>query len=234
MSKTDKTDKKAIHHAFGHRDRLRERFRRGGIDALQDYELLELILFRAIPRGDVKPLAKSLLKNFGNFSAVISAPRGQLALVSGAGERAADELKLIDAAIILTARDKILNRPLMGSWDSVLEYCQRILGYRQVEQFHILFLDNKNCLIADEVQQKGTINHTTVYPREVASRALELGAVSVILAHNHPSGDPCPSSNDIKITKEISAIFKPLNIIIHDHIIVGRGAVASMKNMNLI
>ena len=225
---------KVVDHAFGHRDRLRERFRRGGVDALQDYEMLELILFRAIPRGDVKPLAKSLLANFGNFSAVISAPRAQLASVAGAGERVADELKMIDAATILAARHQILDRPLMSSWEQLTEYCQRLIGYRQIEQFHIFFLDNKNRLIKDEVQQKGTINYTTIYPREIASRALELGAVSIILVHNHPSGDAQPSANDIKVTKEISEVLKPLKIIVHDHIIVARGQVTSLRNLNLL
>ncbi len=229
-----KTNKKIINHAFGHRDRLRERFRRGNLDALQDYEILELILFRAIPRGDVKPLAKNLLAHFGNFSAVISASRASLASMPGAGERVADELKLIDAATIMAARHKIAGRPLISSWDQLVEYCQRLLGYQQIEQFHIFFLDNKNRLIKDEVQQKGTINHTTIYPREIASRALELGAVSVILAHNHPSGDAAPSENDIKVTKEISEVLKPLKIIIHDHLIVARGNVTSFRNLNLL
>ena len=233
VEKIEKPAKAVKHHASGHRERLRDRFRDNGVAALQDYELLELILFRAIARGDVKPLAKSLLKHFGNFSAVISAPRGQLASMPGVGARVADELKLVDAATIMAARHKIIGRPLMSDWDAVLEYCQRLLGYRQVEQFHIFFLDNKNCLIADEIQQKGTINHTTIYPREIASRALELGAVSLILTHNHPSGDPRPSAKDIKVTNQIAAVLKPLNITVHDHVIVARGEVASLRNMDL-
>ena len=231
--KVKKPAKAVKHLAFGHRERLRDRFRDNGVAALQDYELLEMILFRAIARGDVKPLAKSLLKHFGNFSAVISAPRGQLASMPGVGARVADELKLVDAATMIAARHKIIDRPMMSDWNAVLEYCQRLLGYRQVEQFHIFFLDNKNCLIADEIQQKGTINHTTIYPREIASRALELGAVSLILTHNHPSGDPRPSAKDIKVTNQIAAVLKPLNITVHDHVIVARGEVASLRNMDL-
>ena len=180
-------------HYHGHRERLRERFRKAGADALTDYELLELVLFRALPRRDVKPLAKALIATFGSFAEVIAAPAARLAEVKGLGEAAITELKIVEAAASRLARGEVQKRPVLSSWTAVLDYCRTAQAFAEKEQFRVLFLDKRNQLIADEVQQTGTVDHTPVYPREVVKRALELSATAIILVHNHPSGDPTPS-----------------------------------------
>jgi DNA repair protein RadC len=221
-------------HFHGHRQRLRQRFLEAGSDAVSDYELLELILFRAIPQRDVKPLAKQLLDMFGSFAEVIAAPPTRLAEVKGLGEAAITELKIVHAAAGRLARGQVRKRPVLSSWSSVLDYCRTAQAFAEKEQFRILFLDKRNQLIADEVQQTGTVDHTPVYPREVVKRALELSATAVILVHNHPSGDPTPSQADIQMTKAIVDVAKPLGIAVHDHLIVGKDGHASLKGLRLI
>lgn len=219
---------------LGHRQRLRDRFRNGGAEALPDYELLEMILFRVFPRGDTKPIAKRLLAKFGTFAEVVSAPPQRLQEVEGIGERAIDELKLIKAAAERLARGEIASKPALSSWTGLLDYLRVAQGFDHREQFRILFLDKKNNLIADEVQGRGTVDHTPVYTREVVKRALELSASALILVHNHPSGDPTPSRADIDMTKHIIDAARPLGISVHDHVIVGRDGHASLKSLKLI
>jgi DNA repair protein RadC len=221
-------------HYHGHRERLRERFLRGGNDALADYELLELVLFRAIQRRDLKPLAKELLKQFGSFAEVVSAPIGRLKSIKGLGDAAITELKIAEAAAHQLARGQVRERPALSSWSSVLDYCRTAMAFADKEQFRVLFLDKRNRFIADEMQQRGTVDHTPVYPREVVKRALELSATAVILVHNHPGGDPTPSRADIEMTKQIVEIARGLGIEVHDHIIVGRDGHASLRGLKLI
>ena len=221
-------------HYHGHRERLRERFREAGAGALSDYELLEMVLFRALPRRDVKPLAKSLIGKFGSFAEVVHAPDARLREVSGLGEAAIIELKLIAATASRVAKGELKQRTVLSSWASLLDYCRTAMAFADKEQFRILFLDKRNQLISDEVQQVGTVDHTPVYPREVVKRALELSATAIILAHNHPSGDPTPSQADIQMTKAIIDVAGPLGIAVHDHIIVGKNGHASMKGLRLI
>ncbi len=221
-------------HYHGHRERLRERFLGAGSDALADYELLELVLFRALPRGDVKPLAKELIARFGSFAEVVSAPPERLAEIKGLGAAAVTELKVVEAAAHRLARGQVQKRTVLSSWSNVLEYCRTAMAFADKEQLRVLFLDKRNRLIADEVQQEGTVDHTPVYPREVVKRALELSATAVILVHNHPSGDPTPSQADIAMTKEIVSVAQPLGISVHDHIIVGKDGHASLKGLRLI
>jgi DNA repair protein RadC len=209
-------------HYLGHRERLRRRFREAGPDALPDYELLEMILFRAVPRRDTKPLAKAVLARFGSFAEALNAPEELLREVPGLGEAAITEIKLVRAAALRLMRGEVLERPVLASWSQVLDYCRASMGFEAKEQFRILFLDKRNQIIADEVQQKGTVDHTPVYVREVVKRALELSATAIVLVHNHPSGDPTPSRADIEMTKQIVASAKNLGIVVHDHIIVGR------------
>jgi DNA repair protein RadC len=224
----------ATPHYFGHRERLRDRFREAGSDALSDYELLELLLFRAQPRRDVKPLAKALLEKFGSFAEVISAPETRLAEVKGLGASGITEFKIVQAAASRLLRGAVKKRPALSSWSSVLDYCRGTQAFADREQFRVLFLDKRNQLIADEVQQTGTVDHTPVYPREVVKRALELSASAIILVHNHPSGDPTPSRADIQMTQQIIAVASPLGIAVHDHIIVGKEGHASLKGLKLI
>ncbi len=224
----------AVPHFVGHRERLRDRFRQAGGEALPDYELLELVLFRAVPRADVKPLAKQLIQHFGSFAEVVSAPPKRLREVKGVGEAIVTELKLIGAAVERVTRGKVRARAVLSSWSAVIEHCRASMAFADHEQFRILFLDKRNQLIADEVQQRGTVDHTPVYPREVVKRALELAASAVILVHNHPSGDPTPSNADIQMTKTIIDVAKPLGIEVHDHIIVGKDGHASLKGLRLI
>ena len=224
----------AAPHYHGHRERLRTRFREAGAEAIADYELVELVLFRAIPQRDVKPLAKQLIDKFGSFAEVISAPEKRLAEVKGLGEAAITELKLVQAAASRLARGQVKARTVLSSWSSVLDYCRAEMAFSDKEQFRILFLDKRNQLISDEVQQTGTVDHTPVYPREVVKRALELSATAIILVHNHPSGDPTPSRADIQMTQSIVEIAKPLGISVHDHIIVGKDGHASFKGLRLI
>ena len=221
-------------HYLGHRDRLRERFAGSAPESLADYELLELLLFRLIPRSDTKPVAKALLARFGTFAEVLGAPPALLREVDGVGSAVALDLKIIAAAALRMARGDIRRGELLSSWQQVLDYCRAAMAFEKREQFRILFLDKKNALIADEVQQTGTVDHTPVYPREVIKRALELSSTSIILVHNHPSGDPTPSRADIEMTKTIIDTAKPLGISVHDHIIIGKKGHASMKGLLLI
>jgi len=221
-------------HYHGHRDRLRQRFTESGPASLQDYELLELILFRLLPRRDTKPIAKAMMDRFGSFSEALGAPPLLLQEIEGLGPSAVTDLKVILAASQRFARDEIPDRPILGSWSALIDYCHKLMAYETKEQFRILFLDKKNRLLADEVQQVGTVDHTPVYPREVIRRTLELSATALILVHNHPSGDPTPSSADVQMTKAISDIAKPLGITVHDHIIIGRSGHASLRGLKLI
>jgi DNA repair protein RadC len=221
-------------HYHGHRERLRERLLAGGADALPDYELLEMVLLGAHARRDMKPLAKALLAKFGSFNDVIAAPPARLREVDGVGDSVIAALKVVHAAASRFARGEVKRRPALSSWSAVLDYCRTAQAFADVEQFRILFLDKRNQLIADEVQQKGTVDHTPVYPREVVKRALELSATAVVLVHNHPSGDPTPSRADIQMTQQIVDIAKPLGIAVHDHIIVGKDGHASLKGLKLI
>jgi DNA repair protein RadC len=212
-----------------HRKRLRERFMSGGAAALPDYEMLELVLFRAIPRQDVKPLARLLLDTFGDFNRVISAPPQRLMQVKGVGETVVQELKIVEAAAQRLMRARVMQRPILSSWDALLDYCHTAMAHRETEQFRILFLDRKNVLIADEEQARGTVDHVPVYPREVVKRALELNASALILVHNHPSGDPTPSEADIAMTMQIRDAAEVLGIVIHDHLIIGKGRELSFR-----
>jgi DNA repair protein RadC len=218
----------------GHRQRLKERFVTGGAEALPDYELLELVLFSAIPRQDTKPTAKRLLARFGSFAEVVNAPPERLKEVKGVGDAAVLQLKPTRAGALRLMQGGIMQRPVLASWGAVLDYCRAAMGFEAREQFRILFLDKKNRLIADEVQQEGTVDHTPVYVREVVKRALELSASAIILVHNHPSGDPTPSRADIDMTRQIVDAAKPLGVVIHDHIIVGRQGHASFKGLKLL
>jgi len=218
----------------GHRERLRSRFRDGGADAMPDYELLEMTLFAALPRRDTKPLARALLARFGSFADVISAPRARLMEVKGVGEAVAHHLKIVEAAAHRLAKTKVMGRPALSSWPALLDYCTAAMARSDKEEFRVLFLDRKNCLIADEVQNRGTVDHAPVYPREIVKRALELAASAIILVHNHPSGDPTPSKADIAMTREIVAAAKALSIAVHDHLVVGRGGHASFKSLGLL
>jgi DNA repair protein RadC len=221
-------------HYLGHRERLRDRFLDGGPDAVTEYELLELVLFRAIPRRDVKPLAKALIAKFGSFAEVVSAPRPRLREIEGLGEAAIAEIKIVQAAANRLARGEVKKRTVLSSWSAVLDYCRTTMAFAGKEQFRVLFLDKRNQIIADEVQQTGTVDHTPVYPREVIKRALELSATALILVHNHPSGDPTPSRADIQMTQTIIEIAKPLGISVHDHIIVGKDGHTSFKGSKLL
>ena len=218
----------------GHRQRLKERFASAGPESLPDYELLELVLFSAIPRRDTKPTAKRLLERFGSFAEVINAPPERLKEVKGVGDAAVTQLKLVRAGALRLMQGGIMQRPVLASWTAVLDYCRAAMGFEAREQFRILFLDKKNRLIADEVQQQGTVDHTPVYIREVVKRALELSASAIILVHNHPSGDPTPSRADIDMTRQIVDAAKPLGITVHDHVIVGRQGHASLKGLRLL
>lgn len=217
-----------------HRTRLRDRFMNAGSIAIADYEMLELVLFRAIPRRDVKPLAKNLLAEFGDFNRVISAPVARLKQVQGVGETVVQELKIVEAAAHRLAQAKVLGADVISSWDALMEYCKISMAHRDTEQFRVFFLDRKNVLIADELQAQGTIDHVPVYPREVAKRALELNASAIILVHNHPSGDPTPSEQDITMTKRIEGAVDVLGITLHDHIIVGKETDVSFRSLGLL
>ena len=218
----------------GHRERLRTRFLTGGATAMPDYELLEMVLFAALPRRDTKPLAKALLKRFGSFAEVIAAPRDRLKEVPGAGDAVVSQLKIVEAAAARLAQTRVIGKPALSSWSALLDYCMAAMARAPAEEFRVLFLDRKNVLIADEVQARGTVDHTPVYPREIIKRALEHGASAIILVHNHPSGDPTPSKADITMTREIAAAAKALNIAIHDHLVIGRGGHASFKSLGLL
>ena len=217
-----------------HRKRLRARFLEGGAAAMPDYELLELVLFRAIPRQDVKPLARRLLDAFGDFNRVLSAPPARLMRVEGVGEAVVVELKVVAAAAERLARARVLNRPVISSWAALVDYCHTAMAHRETEQFRVLYLDRKNTLIADEEQARGTVDHVPVYPREVVKRALELNASALILVHNHPSGDPTPSEADIAMTAQVQAAAEVLGLTLHDHLIVGKARELSFRAEGLL
>ncbi len=206
----------------------------GGAQALPDYELLELVLFRAIPRQDVKPLADLLIGEFGDFNRVLTAPAERLRAIKGVGDAVITELKIIEASAHRMARSRVIDRHVISSWDAVLDYCHTVMAHRETEQFRVLYLDRKNTLIADEEQAKGTVDHVPVYPREVAKRALELNASALILVHNHPSGDPTPSESDITMTAQIAAAADALGLTLHDHLIIGKSRELSFKTEGLI
>ena len=227
-------DAALVPHHTGHRERLRERFRKAGGAALADYELLELILFRAMPRRDVKPIAKALIARFGSYAEALAARPERLAEVAGLGEAAITELKIVEAAARRLAQSSIEKRKNLGTATSVIDYCRTAMAFLDREEFRILFLDKRNQLLADEVQGVGTIDHAPVYPREVMRRALELGATALILVHNHPSGDPTPSTADIAMTMQISTLGKALGVVVHDHIVIGRHGHVSFRGMKLI
>jgi DNA repair protein RadC len=213
-----------------HRIRLRDRFLQAGATAMPDYELLELVLFRAIPRQDVKPLARLLLDTFGDFNRTISAPKERLVQVSGVGDAVMQELKIVEAAAHRLARSRVMQRNVISSWDAVLDYCHTTMAHRETEHFRILFLNRKNVLIADEEQAKGTVDHVPVCPREVVKRALELNASAIILVHNHPSGDPTPSDADVAMTEQINTAVQALGLTLHDHLIIGRSREVSFRS----
>lgn len=212
-----------------HRKRLRARFREGGAQALPDYEMLELVLFRAIPRQDVKPLARTLIDRFGDFNRVITASCQQLKDVKGVGDAVVTELKIVEAAAQRLARARVMQRHVISSWDAVVDYCHTTMAHRDTEQFRVLFLDRKNALIADEEQARGTIDHVPVYPREIVKRALELNAAALILVHNHPSGDPTPSQSDIDMTTQVHSACDALGLSLHDHLIIGKATEFSFR-----
>ncbi|MEM1100932.1 MAG: DNA repair protein RadC [Pseudomonadota bacterium] len=213
-----------------HRSRLRTRFMAGGPDALPDYELLELLLFRAIPRQDVKPLARTLLDTFGDFNRVVSADPDRLAAVKGAGQAVITELKIVEAAAHRLARARVMQRPVLSGWAELLDYCHTAMAHRATEQFRVLYLDRKNVLIADEAQARGTVDHVPVYPREVVKRALALEASALILVHNHPSGDPTPSEADITMTHKVAQAAEALGLVLHDHLIIGQSRELSFRS----
>ncbi|HHB82551.1 MAG TPA: JAB domain-containing protein [Devosia sp.] len=225
---------KTKQHYHGHRARLRERFINSGPEAMADYELLELVLFRILPRRDTKPVAKDLIDRFGSFSEVLGAPSHLLSEIDGLGPMAVTDLKVLLAVAQRFTRDELRDRPVLASWNKLIEYCHSQMAFEEKEQFRILFLDKMNMLIADEVQQVGTVDHTPVYTREVIRRSLELSATAIILVHNHPSGDPSPSSADVRMTKAIIDVAKPLGITIHDHVIIGKSGHVSLRARKLI
>ena len=205
-----------------HRKRLRQRFSEGGAAAMPDYELLEILLFRTIPRQDVKPLARALLDTFGDLNRVVTAPPARLLSIPGVGEAVVQDLKIMEAVAQRMMRARVMHRPVLSSWDALLDYCHTAMAHRETEQFRVLYLDRKNVLIADEEQARGTVDHVPVYPREVVKRALELNASALILVHNHPSGDPTPSQSDIAMTGQIQDAATVLGLTLHDHLIVGK------------
>lgn len=225
---------KAPSYLADHRARLRERFMQGGAAAMPDYELLELVLFRAIPRQDVKPLARRLIERFGDFNRVLSASSARLTEIEGVGPAVVTELKIVEAAAQRLARARIMHRPALSGWAAVLDYCHTTMAHREIEQFRVLYLDRKNVLIADEEQARGTVDHVPVYPREIVRRALELNASALILVHNHPSGDPTPSESDITMTARIAQAADSMGITIHDHLIIGRSRELSFRSEGLL
>jgi DNA repair protein RadC len=221
-------------HYLGHRQRLRQKLLEKGPDSLADYELLELLLGQSLPRIDVKPLAKDLIRRFGSFAAALAAEPAELIKVKGMGDAAVAGLKTVRAAALLMTRQQLSERPVLANWQGLLDYCRATLAEEKIEEFHLLFLDGRNALLAHERQQTGTVNHAPVYPREVAKRALELGARAIIMVHNHPSGDPTPSRDDIAITKAVAAALEKLDILLHDHVVVGRKGHASLRSLGLL
>lgn len=221
-------------HYWGHRERLRQRFLAGGHGAMPEYELLELVLFNAIPRIDVKPLAKTLLATFGDLNGVIAAPEPRLMAVAGVTDKVHLQLKILESIAHRMARATVMQREVITSWDALMRYCKTVMAYRDTERFRILFLDRKNVLIADEEQARGTVDHVPVYPREVAKRALELNASALILVHNHPSGDPTPSQADIDMTEAIEVACNAIGVTLHDHVVIGKETDASFRALGLL
>ena len=221
-------------HYLGHRDRLRERFLATDGEGMPDYEILELLLMQVILRRDVKPIAKRLLDRFGSLGEALSAPTEKLTETKGVGEVAAISLKVVREAGLRLARQQVRNTDVIGSWDRLLDYCKSAMGYEPIEQLRVLFLDRKNVLIADEVQQRGTVDHTPLYPRQVVKRALDLNASAIILVHNHPSGDPTPSRGDIDMTKQVQDAASRLGITLHDHVVIGKSRHVSFRSEGLL
>jgi DNA repair protein RadC len=220
--------------AEGHRARMRARLLTAGAEALADHELLEMVLFLALPRRDTKAIARLLLGRFGSFANAIAAPPADLRAVDGVGEAGVAALKTVQAAALRLMRAEVVDRPVLNNWDRLMDYLNAVLARERVEHFRIVFLDNRNRLLADEAQARGTVNHTPVYPREVVKRALELHATAIILVHNHPSGDPTPSQDDVTMTQEIGKAAKALSIVLHDHVIVGNGRWLSFRREGLL
>jgi DNA repair protein RadC len=221
-------------HYIGHRERLRARLLERGADSLADYELLELVLFAAIPQRDVKPLAKELLDRFGSFAEAVAAPRERLREFKWLKDSAVAQLKVVEAAAVRLAQTRVVGKAALSSWNALLDYCAAAMARASEEQFRVLFLDRKNVLIQDRVMNRGTVDHAPVYPREIVKLALELSASALILVHNHPSGDPTPSRADIDMTREVVEAARALRIAVHDHIVIGRGGTASFKALGLI
>lgn len=221
--------KSAPSYLKDHRQRLRERFRKGGVEAVLDYELLELVLFRAIPRQDVKPLARRLIDHFGDFNRVITAPAERLTEVQGVGHAVVLEFKITQAVAQKLTRSRVLGRCIVSSWRELLDYCHTHMSHRETEQFRVLYLDRKNILILDEAQGEGSIDHVPVYPRNIVKRALEVKASAIILVHNHPSGDPTPSPQDIDMTRQVAEAAAPLGITLHDHLVIGASTEISFR-----
>ena len=221
-------------HYLGHRERLREKFLEQGSDALADYEIVELLLTLARPRIDCKPIAKALLKQFGTLPAVMAAHPDALRSVPDVGESTITALKLVQAAAQRMLKREVLDKPVLDSWNRVLDYCHSVMAHQREEQLRLFFLDGRNALVADEMQSKGTVNHTPLYVREVVKRALELGASALIMAHNHPTGDPSPSRDDIALTREVRNALRAVGVSLHDHIIIGRKGHCSLRSMNVI
>ncbi|MEL6642829.1 MAG: DNA repair protein RadC [Pseudomonadota bacterium] len=230
FQKSPSAPKQAPSYLRDHRKRLRDRFLTGGAEAMPDYELLELVLFRAIPRQDVKPLARRLMDRFGDFNRVVSASPKRLMETQGVGSRVVEELKIVEAAAHRLARARVMGRPVVSSWQALLDYCQTTMALRETEQFRVLYLDTRNTIIADEEQAQGTVDHVPVYPREVVKRALELNASALILVHNHPSGDPTPSQADIDMTERIRKAADVLSITLHDHLVIGQSRELSFRS----
>jgi DNA repair protein RadC len=224
----------ASSHLAGHRQRLRERLLKGGVEALLDYEILEILLWAANPRGDTKPLAKRLIGRFGSLGATLAAPAGALGEIDGLSDAGIAHLRAVRAAAERMAREVVLDQPVLGSWNALLDYCRIKIAHEPLEQFHLLFLDRKNRLIADERQQTGTVDHTPIYPREIVKRALELGASALILVHNHPSGDPSPSRADIDLTREVIKAVGSVGLVVHDHLVVAKTGTVSLKSIGAI
>lgn len=221
-------------HYWGHRERLRARFLEGGHGPMPEYELLELLLFNAIARIDVKPLAKRLLAAFGDLNGVIAATEHRILQIEGADRWVYLQLRMVDAFAQRMAQARVLQREVLSSWDALITYCRTAMAHRETEQFRVLFLDRKNTVIADETLGQGTVGHVPVYPREVAKRALELNASAVILVHNHPSGDPTPSREDITMTARVAGACEAIDVTVHDHIVVGKERETSFRAMGLL
>ena len=234
MGEKTKKPAKDKPHYLGHRERLRARLLEAGPEALPDYELLEFLLFAAKPRGDTKPLAKELLHRFGGLAGVLGASRDSLVKMPGMGAASAAQLLAVRQAGLRLLRAEVAEKPVIGSWQKLLDYCTAAGGFAETEEFRLLFLDRKNALIADERQQRGTVDHVPVYPREVVKRALDLGSSSIIMVHNHPSGDPTPSKGDIEMTREVAKAAAAVGVSVHDHVILGRGKHASFKSLGLL